>query len=147
MPNNLDFTAMTTASAILKDCATRGFRKHQEIENLATKGIGVVLEQGIYAGLLFFYSQRGKFKAAEVFIPHLLAVARQVEPQEQAPGWQPPLPNLEYLALNVCSKLHTTILVKNLWEQTLTYVRYGAKSLKQSEKKDTAQHREENVAS
>ena len=130
MPNNLDRQAMLAAGDILNECKDLD---RDAVENLATKGVGVVLEQGLYAGLLFFYSRIGAKSPAEAHVTHLLKLARDVVGQSNPPPALQPLPNLEYLATSVCVNLHHTILVKTLWEQTLTYVRYGAKALKKAD--------------
>ena len=112
----------------------------EDVENLATKGWeGVVLEQGIYAGLLYFYSQRevndrdhASTSPADAFLEQLLDLSRiSTSPKPEQLAWRQPLASLKYLA-GVCGDLHRTLFVKTMWEQVLTYVRYGAKSLKKA---------------
>ena len=125
---NIDREAMRAAGDLLKLAKTAG-HKATDIENLATKGLGVVLEQGLYAGLLYFYSQ--KDPAAKLFVKSLGNLSAQLVPApgENPPVWEKPLSGLGYIADTVCQDLQQTIWVKTVWEQALTYVRYGAKAL------------------
>ncbi len=158
---NIDQKAMLAAGRVL--AAAQGqisanMYKIADVENLATKGLGVVLEQGIYAGLLFFYSKKKDTTPAQLMIGELLklsidlvpalnSVRIDAEPGGGLPGRGGDLvpalnsvridPNksldaLGYLAKTVCADLRQTIWVKTVWEQTLTYVRYGAKALEKA---------------
>src|ERR1017187_11044124 len=98
---NLDLEAMRCAGRILKDK-----QDPNEVEKLATKGLGVVVEQGIYAGLLFFYS---KGAVARVFVRELLALAKPLAPPTSEPEANVPLPGLSYLSECVCADLPTTL--------------------------------------
>jgi len=97
-----------------------------------------VLEQGVYAGMLFFYSRRKEKNGrsepsqADLFVEHLLSLAQDLIPSSadrQKLNWTDPMAGLEYLASTVCSDLNQTVWIKTVWEQALTYVRYGAKSI------------------
>ena len=137
---NLDHEAMKTAGRILT--AAKGPYEQVDVENLATKGLGVVLEQGVYAGMLFFYSKRkldnhGKPKPSEadLFIEHLFRLTTSFSNPAPKISWEDPLDGLGFLAGKVCHSLDETIFVKTIWEQTLTYVRYGAKALQKAGEK------------
>jgi len=132
---NIDLEAMRAAGVLLKEAQAKF--KSADIENLATKGLGVVLEQGVYAGLLFFYSQPDfnakpdKKKGADLFVKMLVTLSNDLvkAPAEPRLDWQKPLNTLDYVANTVCQNIQQAIWVKTVWEQTLTYVRYGAKTL------------------
>ncbi len=125
--NNLDYSAMLASQSILE--TARNCLKREEIENFATKGLGVVLEQGVYAGLLYFQDKKHKGNA-DAFSAGLLELTRQFFPaRDDAALPVDKLDRLGYLADRVCSSLENTIFTKTIWELTLTYVRYGAKSL------------------
>jgi hypothetical protein len=122
---NLDYSAMCAAQQVL--ASARKTLKRDEIENFATKGLGVVLEQGIYAGLLYFQDKKHKEKC-NVFADRLLTLTCEFFPAQNDLS-KDKLQRLGYLADRVCGSLENTIFVKTMWELTLTYIRYGAKSL------------------
>ena len=134
---NIDQKAMLAAGRVL--AAAQGqisanMYKIADVENLATKGLGVVLEQGIYAGLLFFYSKKKDTTPAQLMIGELLKLSIDLVPALNSVRIDPnkSLDALRYLANTVCADLRQTIWVKTVWEQTLTYVRYGAKALEKA---------------
>ena len=120
---NLDQLAAQYAQKIVS--ATR-----KDGEILITKTLGVLQEQGVYAMMLFLFSRTGNEKGlAEKTRPCLYDLLKQ-------------LPNfndsnltdknaLEFFADTVCGDLDTLLLVKELYEQTLIYARYGAKAAKE----------------
>lgn len=130
---NIDRKAMLAAGKLLKNSAVQANRSI--VENLATKGLGVVLEQGLYAGLLFFYSRPDRERSiANLFATMLLLLTKELVPPPEKSGvdWNNRLSTLGYIATDVTKNLQQTIWVKTVWEQTLTYVRYGAKALEKA---------------
>lgn len=122
---NLDLLAAQTAQQIITD--TAGF-KSSEVDNLATKTLGVVQENGVYAATLFLYSRSGKdAEIAPWMRQQLLGMAAQAVLNRPAPTDQAQ-ETLEFVTDHICNNLDTLLLVKQLWEQTLIYVRYGAKA-------------------
>jgi hypothetical protein len=114
------------------------------LDTLATNTLGVLQEQGVYASVLFLLS-----RSREVEKPFALQVltcwlgllnneklamlgAGFSEPwvmnTEQVPQHSQEL--LGHFAENIAGNLHRLIAIKQLFEQTLIYVRYGAKALK-----------------
>ena len=104
-------------------------------ENIATKGLGVLLENGPY-GLILYLETNVKDSIGRHYIKHLIGLCRYDQldvylgtaaPSNadfgQATAW------LRDVAVNVDSYL----FVKRLWQQTLTYVRYHAKALNVNE--------------
>src|SRR5437588_7332801 len=60
MKKNLDLLAARTAQEIIEDTSKQADgskRKVAEVENLITKALGVLQENGVYAGLLYLYSR------------------------------------------------------------------------------------------
>jgi hypothetical protein len=95
--------------------------------NLITKTIGVLQEQGVYACLLFLFSRTGNEKIlAGNILPHLYNLLKEL------PAFQQSEINdengLQFFSDTVCSDLDTLLLVKDLYEQTMIYARYGAKA-------------------
>jgi DNA-binding transcriptional ArsR family regulator len=125
---NLDWLAASTAQTIVGE--KRDKTQAEKLENMATKALGVVQENGVYAGMLFLYSRkedeaneiRGqllKMLAAEELTPLNLAQ------QDKDQAWSAVS---KHLIGKVTNDLDTLLLVKDLYEQTLIYVRYGAKA-------------------
>jgi hypothetical protein len=105
-----------------------------EVDNLATKALGVLQENGVYAVQLYLYSRTGEAERsiAKQMREKLLALFREFN-----------LPDLEntkaevalaFLTDHVCANFDTLLIVKQLWEQTLIYTRYGAKAHSPAEK-------------
>ena len=129
---NLDMVAAQKAQAVIAQ--TMGYDKNA-VENVVTKALGVVQEQGVYAGMLYLLSRGEKEKpiAGEV-TKQLVALLREESlhtfglavgladnPTEQQ--------LLDHFAFCVCAQsVQTVLLVKNLFEQTLMYARYSAKA-------------------
>ncbi len=122
---NLDLEAQRYAQKILRDLPG----SHDDIENVLTKALGVVEENGIYAGLLFLLTRKRAQDepTAKAARNELIALAKEVTDTqwvETHDGAQA----LEYLTKHVCQNLDTLLLVKQVWEQTLIYARFGAKA-------------------
>jgi len=118
---NLDQRAAQYAQKIVAD-------GQEGLENLITKTLGVLQEQGVYACLLFLFSRTSKEKilADKTIRPQLYNLLKQLpvfadkEITDQNA--------LQFFADTVCNDLDTLLLVKELYEQTLIYSRYGAKA-------------------
>lgn len=120
---NLDQLAARYAQKIVAD-------GQDGLENLITKTLGVLQEQGVYAGLLFLFSRTSNEKhMADKIRPHLYNLLKQL----------PVFANneitdknaLQFFTETVCDDLDTLLLVKELFEQTLIYARYGAKAVRE----------------
>lgn len=126
------------------------------IEKICTSTLGVIQEQGLYAGLLFLLSKSGgeeKNKeefSVEQFVScgivfYLVNMLNSDGLQEI--GCQYNDENLSLLKVNryklellehvndITEDLKKLLLIKSLFEQTLIYTRYGAKALNVSESK------------
>jgi hypothetical protein len=117
---NLDQRAAQYAQKIVVD-------GEDGLENLITKTLGVLQEQGVYACLLFLFSRTSKEKdLANKIRPHLYNLVKEL------PAFQQSEINdengLQFFSDTVCSDLDTLFLVKDLYEQTMIYARYGAKA-------------------
>jgi hypothetical protein len=134
--DNLDVLAAQAAQRIVRRLVPEGGEAKKAataLDNMATKALGVVQENGIYAGMLFLHSQgndtyaRGLREGLLTMLsaPEMAAFVLAPAPSGTDHGWQVVG---EYLASKVCSDLEVLLLVKQVWEQTLTYVRYGAKA-------------------
>ncbi len=123
--HNLDQLAAQAAQQIVKDAASA-----KELDILATKTLGVLQENGVYAAALFLQSRTRKTEQelAEKIRSSLYSLPGQVLSGKQ-------IASLKDIANNLAGDLDALLLVKQLWEQTLIYVRYGAKARQQEAKK------------
>ncbi|GIX47787.1 MAG: hypothetical protein KatS3mg131_1998 [Candidatus Tectimicrobiota bacterium] len=137
---NLDKLAAERAQAVVADvqAGIPGVRKPVEtLERLATKTLGVLQAQGIYAMLLFLFSRssdeekvapliRGQLFEALKALPgfqgnnKIRALSEATEAQQA----------LKVYSDHVLDNLDTLLLVRDLYEQTLIYTRFGAKAAK-----------------
>ncbi|HRJ42151.1 MAG: hypothetical protein KJZ86_16260 [Caldilineaceae bacterium] len=99
-----------------------------EIENLITKTLGVLQEQGVYACLLFLSSRTSSNEKslAEKSRPHLYGLLQELPAFREAEISDANA--LAFFSDNICGDLDTLLLVRELYEQTLIYARYGAKA-------------------
>ena len=122
---NLDRLAARTAQEIIAN--TKNFGKTQ-VDNLATKTLGVLQENGVYAVTLYLYSRTGPDKkVAPAVRRELLNLAASEVIQTERPEDKAE-EALKFITDNISGDLDTLLLVKQVWEQTLIYVRYGAKA-------------------
>ncbi len=129
---NLDQLAAQTAQRIVNESGNP-----KELDTLATKTLGVLQENGVYACSLFLASRSGKEEKIAGIIRRQLkdALATQ-EFNLQPPSTDDKQALLDFLASKIAGNLDTLLLVKALWEQILIYVRYGAKAKDAGQKKE-----------
>jgi hypothetical protein len=122
---NLDKLAAQTAQQIITD--TKTF-KATEVDNLVTKALGVLQENGVYAVTLFLYSRSGPDKKVSPAVrQHLLKLAADELVQQPAPEDKADK-TLAFVTEHISDDLDMLLLVKQVWAQTLIYTRYGAKA-------------------
>ncbi len=120
---NLDLSAAEAAQAIIEK-TNQQKAKAADVENLATKTLGILQENGVYAALLYLYAQKNPI--AKETREKLLALISELglsKPEDASASKA-----LKFLTDNICNDLDRLLLVKQLWEQTLIYTRYGAKA-------------------
>ena len=115
------------------------------LENLVTKTLGVLQEQGIYAMMLFLFSRTSdEREIAPVIRMQLFRLLKDNEQDHQIPAFADknvPVDEadaqkvLEFYSDQVLDNLDLTFLIRDLYEQTLIYARYGAKAEKESDSK------------
>ena len=132
---NLDRDAALYAQQMVKD-------DHVEkdvLERLVTKALGVLQEQGVYALILFLHSRSNQEekKAARAILNGLYRLLKD-EDRSLPPFADKNVPvdgtsaddALEFYADYVANDLSTLLLVRDVYEQCLTYARYHAKAVK-----------------
>ncbi len=109
-------------------------RRTETLERLDTKALGVLQEQGVYALMLFLFSRTSdEERVAPVIRAQLYKALKQIPdfkdvPLEESDG---PEKVLAIYANDVLNDLDTVLLVRDLYEQTLIYTRYGAKAARE----------------
>jgi len=154
---SLDWIAAYTSQKIIEVTVGKSVKKGKkvsatDVENLVTKALGVLQSQGVYAMALFLFSRSGSKDAAkdmnveEFVATNLLSwlwplrepseVIKKLQGsnelstdkrfQEVNKAKQEMLQSFADLTAN----LDNLLLVRDLYEQTLIYARYGAKAAK-----------------
>ena len=139
---NLDLLAAQRAQQVIARTRTTdcndGFSTTQEagdVDNLVTKCLGVLQENGIYAAMLYLLSRtRDKEKRiALVLMDEMLELLEGLGFQ----GWEKPdihdpdgrsATILEHITRVTGGSLERLLLAKETLEQMLIYARYGAKA-------------------
>lgn len=143
----LDRLAAKTAQDIID---ARGAVNKNIVENAATKTLGVLQEQGVYAAVLFLLSRpESEHDIANVIMAHLLQLLEHSDLKNLGAAF----PHVTIAALTsqwvqknkqnilrhfaegvnnvngIATNLQRLLTVRTLFECTLIYVRYGAKAL------------------
>ena len=138
---NMDKLAAECARGMVS-AASQGVRDVSKpvetLERLSTKALGVLQSQGVYALMLFLFSRTGDEKLVSPLIRRQLYAALRGIPDfkynPQLEGFirndSRPLEVLKFYTDHILGEgaLDTTLLVRDLYEQTLIYARYGAKA-------------------
>ena len=114
-----------------------------EMENRLRRSLAILQEQGVYAVVLYLFKKEKEGGAR--IAAQLLLLAQKIAPDPKLPPGREvevirisisapknDLPDirralLQRLSNNVAGDIHTLLLVKQLWEQTLIYARYACK--------------------
>lgn len=136
---NLDRLAAERAQSIIN--STKADHSAEDVDNLVTKALGVLQEDGVYACGLFLLSrsQDKERKIAAVVTEEMLNLLSGLPF-----GWRRPSPQdekktdkvLAYLSGTVAGdpELERLLLAKDTLERMMIYARYGAKAWKQESK-------------
>lgn len=131
--DNLDRLAALHAQEIVRYAPKADDAK--ALDNLATKALGVLQENGIYAAVLFLASRRegkDKYHAPKV-MEKILDLLDEINKKFNFkwPGKPDPQVSeevLRYISNHVVVNLERLLLAKETLEQMLIYARYGAKA-------------------
>jgi len=132
----LDLTAAEYAQKMVKEQSSE--KEDAEIlERVVTKALGVLQEQGVYACLLFLFSRpESERRYAETIHQKLIDLlnSEPVKPlavafpaNKDKKRWQDVSDHLTK-DNGLMESLDKLFLVKDLYEQTLIYARFGAKA-------------------
>ncbi len=144
-PKTLDYLAVKIAQEMVTEATSPTIGADpKDLENLVTRALGVLQAQGVYALYLYLYSQSGEKKPiqkAAACIVAKLWKALEEEPVKklfdlstgQVQSWGDMLKKknniLRQVAESLTAELDTLLLIRDLYEQTLIYARYHAKTL------------------
>jgi hypothetical protein len=120
----LDFEAARIAQTIIETAKEKNI-ENKITENLITKTLGVLEENGVYACMLYLCSRSKEKEIAKIIRPNLFEWNKILDlekPSDRADE------TLKFVANHICHDLDILFLVKELWERTLIYSRYGAKA-------------------
>lgn len=122
---NLDISAARSAQEIIDKTNET---PSKEVENLITKTLGVLQENGVYACLLYLYSctSRGDNDVGGIIRITLINILEGLN--KIPPKGAESKVMLRYFGDEICNDLDVLLMTKQLWEQTLIYARYGAKA-------------------
>lgn len=101
------------------------------LTNLVTKTLGVLQEQGVYAMMLFLFSRTSdEREIARLIRKELIEMVQQLPAfsEVDTPDPDKDKETLKFYSGKVMDDLDTLFLVRDLYEQTLTYARFGAKA-------------------
>ena len=132
-PLNLDKIAADMAQKIIDSAKNIGVSKPVEsVERLATKALGVLQEQGVYAMMLFLFSRsRDEHEVAPCIRAKLFETLERLPKFKNVPKRNSDAKEaLQFYINNILDDLDTLLLVRDLYEQTLIYTRYAAKAAK-----------------
>jgi hypothetical protein len=120
---NLDFLCMQAAQTMVAGTGEKTAK-----ENLATKALGVLLQNGPYGMVLYLQVQKKDKDIAAEFREQLLTLIRNavIEPAPPSSG---NFSEITKWLQNIAANLDTYLFVKRRWQQTLTYARYHAKAV------------------
>jgi len=135
---NLDRLAAKTAQTITEKFLSTSDnaeeeKKVKELENAATKALGVLHENGVYATMLYLFAKQKDKAFSKIIREELLKLLKADEIHQMGlqisedilDDW---LEVGKHLTEKVCQKLDHLLLIKQLWEQTLIYTRFCAKA-------------------
>jgi hypothetical protein len=128
---NLDQLTARHAQQMVSN-AENGGKSVDVLERLVTKTLGVLQAQGVYAMMLYLLSRSSDEKdiASIIRSECYLLIKKLPEfsdipvPQENSDDKT----TLKFYSSDAVQKIDTLLLIRDLYEQTLIYARYGAKA-------------------
>ncbi|TYC00855.1 MAG: hypothetical protein FXF54_01660 [Kosmotoga sp.] len=126
---NLDYIAAKSGHDIL-DCLESMDKK--ELEKLINDILLVLHGNGVYACILYLYArEKKKIDTAQKIARELLGSAEEslgIDFKDLDKKMKNPEDVLGVVNEKICNNTDSLFLVKDLWERTLIYARYGAKA-------------------
>ncbi|AKJ38797.1 hypothetical protein [Methanosarcina barkeri] len=128
--DNLDFQAAKLSQQIIEETIKENLIDSSSVENLVTKTLGVLQENGVYACILYLQSRSSDNdkKISNSVMNNLFKMTELIK--IKPPVDSSSTDKLSFVSDYICKDLDTLFLTKQLWEQILLYARYGAKAVK-----------------
>lgn len=127
--NNLDYIAAKSGHNILLSLDSMD---KKELEKLINDILLVLHGDGVYACILYLYArEKKKNETAKKLTRELLDSAKEslgIDFEDLDEKMKDPKDVLELINEKICNNTDSLFLVKDLWERTLVYARYGAKA-------------------
>lgn len=133
-PTNLDRLAAEHAQKIIALAKkVEDGKKVDSLDNVVTKALGVLQENGVYAAMLFLLTRTNKLEKelARIVRAEALGLLDELGFTADKPtNADDSAKVLAYITQTVTVRLQPMILAKETLEQMLVYARYGAKAWK-----------------
>ncbi|MEA1908329.1 MAG: hypothetical protein U9N43_04785 [Euryarchaeota archaeon] len=129
--HNMDQLAARHAQNMVSNTQDKEKKLVETLDRLVTKTLGVLQEQGVYAMMLFLFSRTSdEAKITPVIRKELLEMVKQLPVFSDAAPTDKDRDKdiLKFYINEVMDDLDTLFLVRDLYEQTLIYARFGAKA-------------------
>jgi len=126
--DNLDYQAAKLSQQIIDETIKENLIDSSSVENLVTKTLGVLQENGVYACVLYLQSRSDKDKKiSNSVMKNLFEMTELIKIKQSVDS--PSTDKSDFVSMNIYKDLDTLFLTKQLWEQILLYARYGAKAV------------------
>ena len=120
---NVDYVASQYAQKIVKKVDKKDMKA---LENIATKTLAVLQEQGVYTMVLFLLSRREEESISRIIRECLCSMLEEI-PDFSYENKCKNKEILEYYS-SITNDLDLLLLIRSLYVKTLIYARYGAKA-------------------
>jgi hypothetical protein len=131
---NLDYQAAEAARTMIEQATpfVRGIKTNRsKLENVVTKSLGILQEQGMYAATLYLWTRKSKEEdfaklirnSLYSFSTTLLRMPGKASSTATAAAY------LKFVSESLNQKLPIMLMMKDAWELALIYARYGAKTI------------------
>ncbi|MEW5920629.1 MAG: hypothetical protein AB1796_06720 [Bacillota bacterium] len=123
---NLDWLAARHGQAVIRRLVDEKGVKASDADNIITKALGVLQEDGLYACFLYLLAKE-KTKGQAV-VEEMISLLENLGFGWGRPDGDSAEKVLDYITKKVTVKLEPLLLAKGTLEQMLVYARYGAKA-------------------
>ncbi len=120
--NNIDYLAAKHARSVFS-----GKTSPKDIENTATKALGVLQENGVYACFLYLLAKEKD--NGQQLSQQMCQLLKNVGLGDAPANSEDSSKVLEFVNEHISQDIERLLLAKEVLEQMLTYVRYGAKAM------------------
>jgi hypothetical protein len=131
---NLDYQAAEAARKMIEQATpvVDGIKAQKnKLENVVTKSLGILQEQGMYAASLYLWTRKAKEEPfAKLILDSLYGFSLTVlGATDQPTHIAAPALYLKFVSEKLNQHLSTMLMMKEAWELALIYARYGVKTI------------------